>query len=433
MPNKSVFRATAVLSTLALLTLSGAPAFAAEPVAQASASGVVVTVSGKSTSTGSYAVTNDGTTETATGTNKAALPLVAGQNAITFGTIAQDAKTTVTNGEGTSVACAGAAGNGASLASVGNGATCLSGGRNVDISGGTLNLSNVKLVDNPALDPLNNALKQVLNPVGAQLNTVTTQLFAQLGNPAVVASLGAVQSSCQATTTTATGTANIANAVVYVDLPAMPGQASQRINLLTLPVNPAPNTKVVTQLDKVVTVILDAVRFSLNQTATGALAPLKSAVDALDVNLFANIQKQLVDGVLGQIAPQLKPLEDNLLRGTLNKQTKASPSQITVTALDLEILPAQQALGISIGTSSCGPNGRVVERSAAVTPPNKNTGDNKPAKPNAPNVPTSVPAGLASSPSQNAPLGPVALAALGGLLALSAATGAAVHRRNARI
>lgn len=448
MKTKTVVRASAVVSTLAILTLSGSPALAAAPIAQASATGASITVAGQSNNTGTYAVTNDGTKETVvSGSNQPSLALLGGQNAVKFGTLAQDAKTTVDLGDGKSIACAGAAGNGASLAAVGSGTTCLSGGNNVDISAGTLDLRNLTLSPNPALAPLNAALQQVVGPVGTALNTATTQLFNALGNPAVVLSLGALQSSCMSDPTSASGTANLANAGAYVDLPALGGQPKQRVNLLTFPVNPDPNTKVVTGLDKVTTKILDALRLSLNTTATGPLAGLKTAIDAIDATVFANLQSQLVEGVIGQIAPQLKPLEDNIIDGTLNKQFKPSANSIEVTALELNVLPVatQQlksaALSLMIGKSTCGPNGRLVAPKSSGTPkdtkPNNNNGNGNNNPPNntpvnAPNVPTSVPAGLADAPTANAPLGPVALAGLGGLMALSVATGAAVYRRNAR-
>lgn len=425
MTNRHLVSAGALATTVALLAMSGSPALAADPVARASASGAVITAGGQQQGTGTYAVTNDGSTERATGSNQPQASLLGGQKLVQVGTLAQDARTTIVNGQGISQACAGAAGPGASVVGVSGGVNCLGAGAGaITIDAGTLDISGITLVDNPALAPLNQALQPILAPVGAGLNTATTTLLQALGNPSITAGIGAAQSRCQSDPTSASGTANLADAGVSVNLPAAFGGP---VKVLTLPANPAPNTKVVADLDAVVTTVLTSLRASLNTTATGALTPLKPAIDAIDANVFATLQEQLVDGVLNQVSAQLAPLQTTILDGTLNKQTSSAANQIEVTAVDVSLLPVagSNAIGLRIGTSTCGPNGRVAAPAAATTTPTpKVTPKPKPA----PQVPTSVPAGLESAPQD--PLGPWALTGLGALLAASVAAGATAYRRS---
>ena len=161
--------------------------------------------------------------------------------------------------------------------------------------------------------------------------------------------------------------------------------------MLNLPVDPAPNTELFVNLDSVATSVLDGLRTQLTQTLDGQAAPLAAVIDPL--------QQQIVDGVLAQVGPQLKPLSDNVLKVVLNKQVRTSDS-IEVTALSLEVLPAAAALAdaplatVDVGHVACGPNGRVVEAAAPAAPATK---PEKPAT-KLPRGPAVIASGVAEEP-----------------------------------
>lgn len=408
-------KAGALAAVSSLLALSAAPAFAADPVAHATATGISAHIAGQGTDTGTYKAVNNGTTETTSGTNQPALSLLQGQGLASVGTIAQDAVTAVVNGDGTSAACAGVAGQGATLVAAGSG-RCLTGGNAVALNVATLDLSQVQL--SPQLPAELNTVAQTLT---TPLSTILQQAVGALGSPGVFIDLGAVQATCTASSGGTTGHANLADAGAYVEVPT-----AGRVDLVSFPAEPAPNTKVVTGLDKVVDTILNALRTQLTQGLTGALpGDLGSALD----EIVAQVQGPLVNTVLAQIAPQLAPLEQNLLDGTLNKQS-GEGNFIDVTALDLQVLPAAQQfidtslIDLKVGRVTCGPNGRVAAAAAAPpAQPMKST----PAK--NPIVPTSVPAGAADGSQFGDDRSLVALAALGGLAVLAAAAGVAGFRR----
>lgn len=416
MRTSRLVRAGAFAAASSLLALSATPAYAADPVAQATATGLSVHIAGQGTDTGTYRVVNDGTAETSSGTNQPALSLLQGQQLASVGTIAQDAVTAVVNGDGTSAACAGIAGQGATLVAAGNG-RCLSGGNAVGLNVANLDLSNVQL--SPQLPAeLTGPLGLLLDPVLTALGGALQQVVGALGSPGVYVNLGAVQATCTASPGGATGYANIANAGVYVEVP---GQG--RVDIVSFPAEPAPNTKVVTGLDKVVTVVLNALRTQLNQGLGGIADPLNVITDQL--------QAQLVDTVLAQVAPQLAPLEQNVLDATLNKQSGGG-NFIDVTALDLQVLPAARQfidtslVDLKAGRVTCGPNGRVAAAAAPPARPKVKTPKKNPI------VPTSVPAGAADGSQFGDEQSPLGLAALGGLAVLATAAGVAGFRRALR-
>jgi hypothetical protein len=154
------------------------------------------------------------------------------------------------------------------------------------------------------------------------------------------------------------------------------------------------------------------VRENLNTALDGNLAPLNAAIDP--------VQQEIVDGVLAQVAPQLAPLNDDVLRVVLNKQTRSADS-IQVTAMSLEVLPAaDEVAGFPLGTAdigrvSCGPNGQAVEAAppAQVQKPRP--------QPKLPKLPTVVASGVAADEQAwyddlLAPAGLVLLATTAGLL-----------------
>ena len=375
--------AASLVGAAALTSLALAPAVGATLVSQSGANAVFVSVAGNGSGTGNVTATNDGSRESTTGDTQPPISVLKGQEVLNAGTLAQEA---VARSNSTSAACAGIAGNGASVAEVGD-SNCLSGGTPLKATLGSLDLGGLVVADpDSALAPLNTAanpaLAAVLAPVNEALQQGLDQAQEQFGDAGLSASLGVVEGRCTAGPGTASGFANIAD--TKIDL-ALPGQD---VTLLNLPVDPAPNTHVFTDLSDVATTVLDAVRTDLNTSLDGAGAPLNAAIDA--------IQTQIVDNVLTQVEKNLAPLEQNVLDITLNKQTRPTRDSIKVRAFDLSLLPVARAqlgaaaLNLQIGNAACGPAGRVAQPAAA--PPVART----------PALPTSVSAGLASAPAQAA-------------------------------
>ena len=409
-----IARGAAVAAAAAMVALSAAPASAAT-VSQASATALSLEVAGTgATDSGTYAVTNDGSTESAEGTNEPLITALGGQDAIHAGTLAQDA---VANSNATSAACSGLAGDGATLVAAGSG-DCLSGGDNIKLDAGSLDFSDVELVSSGLFQGVDEQLITALKDAGLSQTAVTDplsaalkQLLAALGDPGLHLDLGAVQSSCIADKDKASGDSSLANSRAYVTVPTMGD-----VTLVDLPVDPDVNQKVVTDLTGVTDAILDALRTQFTNALQGALAPANGGLDQL--------QTQVLDTALGQIESQLAPLEDNVLDITLNAQN-TSPGAITVTALDVKVLPAAEAFvggslaHLTIGTSSCGPN----------SPAPKTVVNNPPKAADPPaSVPTVVTAGVESYDDGSA--GRIALVTL--LLLAAAGAGVATYVRMLR-
>ncbi|MEI7055411.1 hypothetical protein WBG06_06315 [Nocardioides sp. CCNWLW239] len=406
-----IARGTAVAAAAAMVALSAAPASAAT-VSQASATALSFTPAGSAaTDSGTYRVTNDGSTESSEGTNEPVVNLLAGQDAIHVGTLAQDA---VANRNATSAACAGVAGDGATLVAAGSG-DCLSGGDNIKLDAASLDFSNLRVIQSDLFQGMDVKVQEALKPFQTQITTALDQLLAPvvegLDGAGLYVDLGAVQSHCTADDDTARGDSTIASSSVYVVLPG-----GKRETIVDLPVDPAVNQKVVTDLSGVVDVVIKGLRTQLANGLGGALQPIDPVV--------VELQKQVLNTLLTSIEGQLAPLEDNLLDITLNAQ-ETSPGAITVTALDAKILPAAESFvggpltHLTIGTSSCGPNSPVT-KTVANKPP-------KAANPPA-SVPTVVTAGMESYDDGSA--GRIALVTL--LLLAAAGAGAATYVRMLR-
>lgn len=409
-----IARGAAVAAAAAMVALSATPASAAT-VSQASATALSLELAGTgATDSGTYAVTNDGSTESAKGTNEPLITALGGQDAIQAGTLAQDA---VANSNATSAACSGLAGDGATLVAAGSG-DCLSGGDNISLDAGSLDFSEVELVSSGLFQGVDQQLITALKDAGLSQTEVTDplsaalkQVLAALGDPGLHLDLGAVQSSCTADKDKASGDSSLANSRAYVTIPTVGD-----VTLVDLPVDPDVNQKVVTDLTGVTDTILDALRTQFTNALQGALTPANEALNQL--------QAQVLDTALGQIESQLAPLEDNVLDITLNAQN-TSPGAITVTALDVKVLPAAKAFvgsslaHLTIGTSSCGPN----------SPATKTVVNNPPKAGNPPaSVPTVVTAGMESYDDGSA--GRIALVTL--LLLAAAGAGVATYVRMLR-
>ena len=205
----------------------------------------------------------------------------------------------------------------------------------------------------------------------------------QFGEMGLISAVKAISGQCTAGPGTAQGSANIVDGAIRVS------GGGQDITLLDLPVNPPPNTHLVTDLSKVLTAVIAGLRTNLTESLDGQLGPLAAVLD--------QVQTQIVDNVVTQVEGQLAPLEENVLDITLNKQERPSKDAIRVNALDIQVVPAAAAqidaslASVQIGNVVCGPSGRVVQAAAA------------PEQAPAAAMPTAVSAGLASAPGQHAP------------------------------
>ncbi|MEU8390724.1 choice-of-anchor P family protein [Micromonospora sp. NPDC048842] len=235
-------RTAAVLAGgLAMVVLAASPAMA--DTSQSSASALQISLLGGGlASSGTASATNDGTTESISGNQNPPLAVLGAQTVITAGVLSQSVRAF---NDGTSAACAGVLGTGGSI-TIGPGGSCLvTPGAGVTLTLGTSGLATISLVAD------------------------------------------AIYSSCTATSSpSATGTASLVNARIVSTILGI------ETTLLSLPVNPAPNT--------------------------------------------------------GLSIPGLIDL-------TLNGQSSSGVGQLTVNALNLTALGGALA-GVTIGTSSCGAN-----------------------------------------------------------------------------
>jgi hypothetical protein len=405
----------AILAAATLFGLSMGPAAAAAPAAQASANGLTLAIAGSPVSTGETKATNAGKGEARTGTSNPPIDVLENQDVLDIGVIAQNSSAKIENGDGVSRACAGVAGDGAVVADVGE-SDCLTPGDPVGVNIANLDLTGVRLI-NPesalgALDPL---LQPLADQLVGPLTRSVTDALAPLSNVGITGTLGAVQSQCVANPSSAEGTANIVDTKLSLGLPG------NNVELVEFPASPEPNTKLLTDLDEVVNVALDAVQTDLDNTLNKSLAQLSPAIQEL--------QDKIVSTFVAQIADQLGPLEENVLDATLNKQTVSSDGkQVEVTALDLQVLPAARQFGgfslvsAEIATVNCGLNAQVNGPDSPDSPDGPDSPD-APDSPGGPDVPTTVDAGATNGGGINN------VALVGGLLMLGGAAGLVGYRR----
>ncbi|QWC86268.1 hypothetical protein KLP28_06115 [Nocardioidaceae bacterium] len=467
-------------------------------LAQADASALGITLAGTPlVSTGTTSARDSGSGEEVTGQVLPPLDVLGAQGILPVSLLVQDALAEVDSNRALSAACAGVAGEGASVIGIGD-AGCIEPGADVlglltsldltalqisdvsdtvdslltDVLGDLLgNLGNtptpgggtlddvtggavgdlggglggvvddvvdgvVDSVVDGVLDPVTDPLQAVLDQVTTPVQAVVDQLEASLPELGLGLRLRAVEASCTADGTRADGASTLTDAGVV-----LAGGPAGELTLVDLPVLPAPNTDVVVDLDEVVTDLLDGLRTDLENSLGGVAADLTLLTDAL--------QAQIVDTVLAQVAPQLAPLSENVLRLTLNRQTTPESGALEVTALSAEVLPAAAALGgpsnlaaVTIGTVACGPN----ERAGApvVEEPEEPEGPTDPQTPGTPSdptdptdpgapqggpgdVPTAVDAGVGTVPTSGPVTGAAAV-----LLALAAGAAGLLARLRRR-
>lgn len=414
--------ATTALAGLTLGTLASGYAAAPAPSgpANSSATALTLALAGTGTDSGTVAATHDGTQQVLTGQKNPEISVLKNQRLANIGVLAQEAHAGLSGQQGASSACSGVAGDGGRLVAIGDSGCLEPGAEPVEIRVSNLDLSGVQLIDpKSALAPLS-ALQPVIDQVVGPLTQALSAGLAPLDSGVITLKLGAVQSWCTADPGVAPkGSASLAGATIDLSV------AGRSVPLVKLPVNPAPNTDVLVNLDAVLTAVLDGVRTELNTALDGNLAALSAIIDP--------IQQQIVDQLVARIAPQLAPLSDNVLKLVLNKQ-ETSPDKVAVTALSLGVLPAATAfvgsplVAAEVAQVSCGPNGRVATASPSPSP-SATPSSSAPAKPGekpkptpdkgkspAPKVPETVTAGLSGAEGTNSLRS--ALVA-GGLLALA--------------
>jgi hypothetical protein len=377
---RSFLRFASVVGVLTVGAIAVAPAAAAAPLAQAGANAVTVSIAGNAQGTGNVTATHDGTSEQKTGETSPQIPAPGG-DFFTGGVAAQEATAAADEGTGRSAACAGIAGDGGSIVNIGE-SRCLSPGDQITGSLASFDPSAlIGTVLEPAPPELEDSLAPVLTPLTAAIDEALAATDEQFGDMGLVSAVKAISGHCTAGPGGAAGSAQIVDGVIRAS------GGGQDITLLELPVNPPPNTHVVTDLSKVLTTVISALRTNLSNSFDGAGEPLNTALEG--------IQEQVVDNVVTQVEANLGPLEENVLDITLNKQDRPEAGAIRVSALDLQLVPAAQAqidaslASVQIGNVVCGPSGRVAAAAPAVDAPQS--------------LPTAVSAGLETAPAVHAP------------------------------
>lgn len=343
-------RTAAVSGAVALAALASSPAFAATTVAQSSANAVTVEVAGEGADSGTVSATHNGKRENVTGETQPPVGVLGGQSLLNLGTLHQDARARVNGQRGVSEACAGVAGDGATVAEVGSG-NCLTGGDNIGFSIANLDLSDT-VVFNPGtalgdLDPQLEPLRQVLFD---EVTAAVADGLAPLDQVQIAGTSGVIEAQCMADTRSASGDAQIADAQITATL------AGEELVLAAFDPDPAPNTKVVTDLDKVANLVIDSVEASLEESFAQS-AELRTLTEPL--------QRQVIDAVVGQVSDQLAPVEQQALDITLNRQVRPTANSIEVTAIAADVLPAATeqlgapAVSADIANVTCGPASRV--------------------------------------------------------------------------
>lgn len=431
-------RISAAVLALGVAALAVGPAAAAGEASRGTATALRLGIAGTPLSSGQYVARNAGSGETTSGSNAPALTVLGTQNVVNQGTLHQDAATSASGRTLSSAACAGLSGDGATLVAVGA-TRCLQQGRDtVSLNAGTLNLSDLDLANAVVTNngQLNAALTTALGPLAALLaptgfttaldNAVTTSLGA-LGNPGLSLDAGLVQSRCTASPGSLTGSTDLAQAGVAVNFGTAAQQAGFDPVRIALPSDPAPNTKVVTNLDAVTTEITDGLTASLNANAqNGALGTVFQTLGFTTAQVAT-----VVNAVVDRVSAGLQPLQDNVLDITLNAQDRPSADQIDVTALDVQVLPAAGQVidaslaSLQVGDISCLGATRVPADGTTTGGSGSGSGSSSSGSGSSA-VPTSVDSGLAGTPSAGSSGVPVVVTTvLGALLLLGgAATGA---------
>lgn len=439
---RSALRFGAAAAATSLVLLSVSPAQAVQPVAQADAQAITLSIGGSPIEIDSVlneksVAINDGTTDTVSVAPKPLVAALDHQRLAITGALGQGAVAKRVEDKankqytGNSFACAGTVSNASgSPVTVGDN-SCNFSDEPVAINFKNLllpgDLSVIPVDGNvlgealePLLGPLNAALAPLLEQITAALVPVLETALAPLADLDVAVTLGAIESRCVANTgQQAVGESSIANASVALTL------AGTNIGVIDLDVD-VPATATGTPLlssTALLDHIVPGIIASLDDTLLdGALSPVLGPV-------LNSVVQPLIDAIR---EPLLEPLLDDLVTEALtdagllsiivNKHVpSANGEAIAITTLDIEALHAIEPLAIDLelGKVSCGPNGSV---------PIKDEPTPTPETPDAdlPEVPDTVTSGAATEPG-SATAGAGLLAAL---LALGTAAGVVGYRRS---
>lgn len=365
---------------------------AAATTGHAEATALRVTVAGESAGSNSYVADNAGDGEQTRGVNQpAAPPLLAQQGALSVGTLFQDA---AARGDGSTAACAGLAGDGATIVQVGQGTSCFTGADNARLTLAELDPGALTAELPPELT---DALGPLTDEVEAQLG----QALEQAPAGGLYLDLTGIEGRCDAQPP--------AGDALFAGVALRGGVGGEDLTLLDLQNRYAPNTELPVDLAQVYDQLLADVEQALTTGLGGQTGPL--------AQLPAALRDQAIQSALDQVGTQLQPLRDQALRLTLNKQHREGRS-ITVTALDLELLPAAEAqvggkpLHLELGQAVCSASHRADPKPEPEPEP----------KEELPAYPTSVPAG-GSGGDDGLPLGGAILALVGALTAAGALLG----------
>ncbi|MFJ9392337.1 hypothetical protein ACIRON_26190 [Nocardioides sp. NPDC101246] len=368
-------RGAALVAATAMIGLSvtAAPATAAAEKPQAKASSVALTVNVSDkvkVDTGRYTATYNGKKTVNSGTNKPALPLLAGdQQLLSVGVFAQDAAAALQNDNVYSGACSALAGKGATLVAIGDGSSCVKPGEAVTVNLAELNLQKLGATTDYLLKDESKSVHVKLGPVNDLVQTIVSGVLSKVGGLSVGVDLDAAESTCMAQGSDFKGKTQLKNAAVTVNVP---GKGD--IKVADLPTNPKKNTTVVPDLSPVTDAVLGRVDTLLQSGLKSKIAP-----GVLDVS----IRVDLIEHIKEQLAVLLKGIETDLVKLTMNKQTlnkqAGTAKSLEVSALDIKVLDAVKKIGaptaanVAIGTSTCGTNGLTSsEEKAAASGDKKN-------------------------------------------------------------
>jgi hypothetical protein len=301
-------------------------AYAADTGGRGEATALRGTIADLAVDSGTYRV---GTDQAAVGDNRPALTVLGAQDLVSAGVLAQDA---IADDAGSAQACAGVAGDGATLVEVGD-SGCLQPGDALRLHLATLDLSS--LVDAELVTgsgELGGLLGLLLPDTRAAvvdaLDLAIGDVAAQLGESELTLDAGLIQAACRVDGAAApSGSSTLVDAAIHLTAPD--GAAVELVDLDASPSGP-----------------LSAALPDLTSSVTDALTQaLDQRLDALGPVLGGVLKGELVSFTLEQLRPALDDLEGvGVLSVLLDDQTLTADT-LDVTALQVSALQALATYG----------------------------------------------------------------------------------------
>lgn len=281
-----------------------------------------------------------------------------------------------------------------------------------DILGDLATTSTVASALGPLLASLGQVGQALLAPLTTQIDGVLGPVLTQIDATLPLSvSIGAVEATCSATATTATGGSDIASVDINVDLSAL-GMGNV---VVPMTIATTANADLIADVGQLADDILDGVEATLTQSDFGSLTALATLLG----QTVAQVKTSIIDALITQLRPTLlQPLSDALapiISGKINvtpdvatgtEQPFTAADEIDITALKLTILGTNT---LNMAHVHCGDN---VDGTLHGTPP-------APSK--TPDVPTIIDAGATGGGFG----GPGMVAAM---MVLGTAVGVAGHR-----